>query len=204
MIVAVEGDTDLPFVRKLASDARIEISTEIDCSGKSRLDADLRGFNSAAQGSPWFVLRDLNSDARCAPEFLRANAMSHSEWMCYRVAVRELESWVLADSHGFSDFFAVEEDAIPAEPDLEIDPTLTIVQLCLASGSKQVRNAMVPMPGAAVSVGPLYEAKLIEFGERRWSVRRAAKNSESLRGARRALRDLAARWSRHIRGQAAD
>lgn len=198
LAVVVEGDTDLPVVRKLALDAGLEISVEIDCGGKARLDEDLPGYNDAAQGWPWFVLRDLDHDAPCAGDFVRALRFSPSRWMCFRIAVRELEAWLLADVEGLAGFLEVQEAWIPLEPDSEADPTAVLVNLARRSRRSSIRRAMVPAAQTSAVVGPLYEAKIIEFGERYWDLARACRRSESLRRARRAVRELSSNWRKYI------
>ncbi|MBI5498639.1 MAG: hypothetical protein HY907_00225 [Deltaproteobacteria bacterium] len=201
VLVAFEGDTDLPVVRKLARDAGLTVVREIDCGGKHRLDADLPGYNDAAQGSPWFVLRDLDHDAECAPEWLRRCGFSARTWMCLRLAVRELESWLLADAVAMASFLQVDSVRIPTDPDGLADPTRTLVDLARQSRRHAIRRQMVPGPGDHVAVGPLYEAKLIEFGELHWSLSRACGRSPSLRDARAALRRLGHRWRHHVEGR---
>ncbi len=201
IIVAVEGDTDLPVARKLVADSGLDIALEIDCNGKSRIDRDLIGFNNAAKGSPWLVIRDLNHDADCPPAFLEGQRFRATTWMCFRLAVREMEAWLLADAVAFAKFFDVPEDLLPDDPDGEDDPTATIIRLVRSSRSAQLRKAMLPPPGFHSVVGPLYEAKIIEFGGDRWSLARAAKRSRSLREARLALRRMARRWTRHVSGR---
>jgi hypothetical protein len=193
--VVVEGDTDLPFVRKLIDDAGLESWTEIDCGGKSQLDQDLPGYNNAAKGSPWFVLRDLDHDAPCAGGFIETLAFTFSKWMCFRLAVRELEAWLLADREGVATFFSIKLSEIPESPEREEDPTRTLVNLARRSRSKKIQRAMVPKPGTAVAIGPLYEAMIIEFGERHWSLERASQRSASLSRARERLREIARLWN---------
>ena len=100
LALVVEGDTDLPVARKLAQDANLHVFTEMDAGGKHNIDAEIGDYNGAAKGSPWFVLRDLDQDAPCAGRFLGGIGFRPSKWMCFRLAVRELESWLLADEEG--------------------------------------------------------------------------------------------------------
>ena len=198
--VVVEGDTDLPVVRKLTKDAGLTIAAEIDCGGKHQLDADLSGYNNAAKGSPWFVLRDLNSDAQCAGQFLAARNSTAARWMCFRIAVREMESWVLADAAAISDFLRIPRSAVPTDPDAEDDPTRTIVDLARRSRSRTIEKALVPRAGTSTAVGPLYEAKMIEFTRERWDLDRACQRSRSLARARERLREMAREWARYVVG----
>lgn len=200
LVVVVEGDTDIPVASALAKDAGFEIASLMDMQGKSQLDLQLSGFNSAAKGSPWFVLRDLDQDAECAAALLRELALEPSTWMVFRLAVREVEAWLLADAEGIAKFFHVSERDVPTAPDGQLDPTLSLVNLARKSTRLSIRKAMVPPPGATVQVGSLYEATLIDFATRHWSLSRACKRSDSLKRARIALRKMAARW-RHVTGQ---
>ena len=106
----------------------------------------------------------------------------------------------MADNLGFSRFFSVDEALIPERPDDEADPTLTITRIIRSSRSKAIRSAVLPAHGASVAVGPLYEAKIIEFGENVWKLQRAAGRSDSLKRARKAIRAMASRWSRYTQG----
>ena len=198
--VVVEGDTDFPVVRKLAKDAGLSIAAEIDCGGKHQLDADLPGYNNAAKGSPWFVLRDLNSDAQCPGQFLASQNFAPARWMCFRIAVREMESWLLADAVAFSDFLRIPRSAVPADPDGEDDPTRTIVDLARRSRSRTIAKALVPRVGTSTAVGPLYEAKMIEFGRERWDLDRACQRSLSLVRARKRLQEMSRKWGRYVVG----
>lgn len=196
--IVVEGDTDVPVVSKLAKDARLEVIGIIDLAGKSQLDLRLSRFNDAANGTPWFVLRDLDHDAECAPALLADRSFVPKSWMVYRIAVREVEAWLLADAESLADFLGVEPSLIPTDPDGEADPTTTLVNLARRSSRATVRKRMVPKPNSSAQVGPLYEAAIIEYGAEHWSLDRACRRSASLKRAREALRDLGRRWRAYV------
>jgi hypothetical protein len=200
LAIAYEGDTDLPFIEKLAAAAGLDVHAKIDCSGKGYLDENIGSYNCAAAGSPWFVLRDLDNDAPCAPRLDVLAQLAPEQWMCFRIAVRELEAWLLADHMGVAEYFGISPKAIPADPDSEADPTLTLVNLTRGSSRRAIRKAMVPKPGMGVSVGPGYEAAIIEFGRQRWDLGRARVRSPSLQRAYVALRSLGQRWAAHVQG----
>jgi len=79
-------------------------------------------------------------------------------------------------------------------------PVARQVGAAFGHGWTHVRGAMVPKAGE--SVGPLYQATIIEFGRDEWDLGRACGRSPSLRRAREALRELASRWQRHAAGEA--
>jgi hypothetical protein len=200
--VVCEGDTDLPVLRALVEDAGMVITDELDMAGKHPLDSMLSGFNDAAKGSPWLVIRDLDYDASCAPSYLAEIAFRPSLWMCFRLAVREIEAWLIADRRAFAEYLKVPLTRIPLDPDAERDPTRTIVDLAQRSTSASIRNRIVPKPGYRTQVGRQYETCLIDFAVNHWSLERACKNSESLRRARRAVRALGERWRKFAAGEA--
>jgi hypothetical protein len=83
--------------------------------------------------------------------------------------------------------------AIVVEGDTDLPYVRSLLRLARRAPAS-MRRKLLPSPGAAVSVGPLYEATLIEFGERAWDLARAARRSPSLQRARRALKRLARDW----------
>jgi hypothetical protein len=145
-------------------------------------------------------LRDLDRDADCAGEFLKQKGLAPSEWMSFRLAVREVESWLLADASGLSNYLHVPLGRFPSNPDAEADPTVTLVNLARHSVRSWIRKAFVPPSGGHAQVGPLYEASIIAFASSHWSLNRACRRSDSLRRARAAMRELADRWRRRTGG----
>ena len=198
-VFVVEGDTDLPYVRKVAADAGLELTVEVDAGGKAAIDRDLEKYQSAGRAMPWVVFRDLDADAPCAGEFVREAGVGGSRWFRLRLAVRELESWILADAPGLSTFLRVAPKWLPERPDEEADPTRSLLAVA-ARAPAAMRRRLIAAPGGATAVGPLYEATLIEFGERFWDVGRASQRSPSLRRARASLRELAREWEKFVGG----
>ena len=108
--------------------------------------------------------------------------------MCFRIAVREIEAWLLADRRALAEFLEVPLARVPAAPERVADPKRAMVGLAARSRSMDVRRDMVPRPGSGREVGEAYDARLIEFVQRRWRPEEAAKRSESLRRALACLR----------------
>ena len=113
--------------------------------------------------------------------------------MCFRVAVRELEAWILSDSERVADFLGVSPGRVPANPDLLTDPKATMVGLAQASRRNDIRQDMVPRPGSGQRVGPAYASRIIEFVQDTgggWRPDIAERNSDSLRRCVAAIRRL--------------
>lgn len=198
--VVIEGDTDEPVARKLVQDAGLEVLQVFDAGGKGSIDKWFVKYNQASLSCPWFVLRDLDRDASCAPGFLKKRKIEQGLFMAFRLAVRELEAWLLADREGIAQFLAVPSSLVPRAPDEEPDPTLSLISLARRSKRRAIERALVPRPGDSAQVGPGYEAAIIDFGSNHWDLERACVCSPSLRKARSALHALSKRWHAFIAG----
>jgi hypothetical protein len=114
--------------------------------------------------------------------------------MRLRVAVRELEAWLLADTERIAKFLGVAVAEIPADPDSVADPKRLMVQLARSSRRRAIREDMVPNIGSGHQVGPAYTSRMIEFiqsVESGWRPNVAAGNSDSLRRCISAISNLA-------------
>jgi hypothetical protein len=196
LLVVIEGSTDAPAIHKVARLAGWELAGEpISTRGKDRLDKDLRGYNDAAKGSPWFVLRDLDHDAPCPGALVERLLPARSPWMCLRLAVRTVEAWFMWDAETLAAFLHVSPSHIPANPEAEEDPKRTMIDLARRSTKPGIQKDMLPQRGASRRTGPGYEGRLIEYGEKHWRADVARGRSPSLDRAVKALERLRLKWS---------
>ncbi len=183
--IAYEDDVSEAVLKRLVdlSDGRLLIANRIHGRGFGRLKRMANGLNQAAKGMPCILLTDLDQ-CECAPILI-------SEWVTqpqnsnflFRVAVREVESWILADRAGFAQFLKISEKHIPSKPDLEEDAKRCLVNCARKSRQRALREDLAPVSGSTAKQGPNYNARLIEFISNDWNVAVAAKNSESLNRA---------------------
>jgi hypothetical protein len=113
--------------------------------------------------------------------------------MCFRVAVRAVEAWLLADRERIANCLSISQQLIPDQPDNLIYPKLDLVNLARRSKSRNVREDLVPREGSRRSVGPLYTARLVAFAADEtagWRPDQAAACSESLRRCIHRLQSL--------------
>lgn len=178
--VVVEGATDLPVVEKILSSLGCSVKAAYGLNGKHSVMRNLQGYNNAAQFEPWLALRDLDGDAPCAGELVRSTLPRPAEWMRYRVAVREVEAWLIADPQALSRFLRVRRALVPGSPESLEDPKRSLVNLARRSASASIRRDMVPEPGLSVEVGPGYSSRVREFVEQYWRPEIAALNATSL------------------------
>ena len=191
---AVEGTLDEVVLRKLAEDVGLSVGRVFGRNGKSHLKAIIDGYNRAARFSPWIVLVDLDNDFECAPSLRTEWLSAPAEHMCFRVAVREIESWLLADRGGIAAFLGVPRSRIPRTVDDLDDPKETLINLARGSRRRAIREDMVPRPGSGASVGPAYTSRMSEFvgkqGRGQWQPSSAVEVSPSLSRCIRALAEL--------------
>jgi len=191
---AVEGPTDVGVARALLRSAGLVPADQpYLMNGKAALDRRVPAYAKAAELAPWFVLRDLDRDAPCAGELVARLAPARPVKLCLRIAVRSVESWLLADRKHLAAFLDLSAALLPAEPDRELNPKQVLVGLAARSRRRDIRQDMAPRPGSLARVGPNYAARLNEFAEAAWDPRVAANASASLARCLAALKRLRSR-----------
>ena len=192
---AVEGPTDEPLAKRLITTVGMNPRATLVAGGKLRLDPKLPGYNAAAHHSAWLVLRDLDHDdvGGCVPELVQdLLGGPPSEGMCFRIAVREAEAWLLADARSFAQFFGVSTARVPHNVESLSDPKQSLVNLCRGSRKRDIRDGMVPRQGSRRVVGESYRLLVSEFVEDAWDPQQARLAAPSLDRALIALERLAA------------
>jgi hypothetical protein len=187
---AVEGLVDEAVVRKLIVLAGGRPGTIYGKNGKSFLRRKIIGYNNAARHFPWLVLMDLDRDADCAPPVCKEWVPDPAPNLCFRVAVREVEAWLMADAEALGGFLGVARNRIPLHPEEIDDPKIMMVNLARHSRHMPIRVDMVPRLGSGRQVGPAYVSRLIEFIQDRWRLEVAARQADSLNRAIDCLRKL--------------
>jgi hypothetical protein len=104
--------------------------------------------------------------------------------MCFRIAVRAVETWLLADRQRFAQFLRIPVSRIPPVLEAVDDPKLLLVNLARHSRKRAMREDMVPRQRSGRKVGPAYASRLMEFVENTttgWRPDVAAEESDSLK-----------------------
>jgi hypothetical protein len=110
--------------------------------------------------------------------------------MRLRVAVREVEAWLLADRVGIAGFLSVSRDRIPREADALRDPKASVISVASRSRSRTIREGIPPRSGSGRTIGALYVSELSRFVSDHWNVDDACQTSRSLDHCLSALRAL--------------
>jgi len=169
-------------LRKLVINSRQKyyIGFNYNAHGYGQIKRKINGFNNAAKGMPYLVLTDLNR-YECPPILIEdwlAGSKHHN--LLLRVAVREVESWLLGCRTAFAKFLGVNEDLIPTNVDEIPDAKNFVISLARKSSKKHLRSDIVPEEGSTAKVGPDYNGRLIYFVEDLWDPNIAKEFSPSL------------------------
>ena len=140
------------------------------------------GLNRAARSSPCFLLTDLDTRP-CAPELIRSWIPDpiHESFL-FRVAVREVEVWLMADRRGFASYFRIPEAKLPTNPEALDDPKRFFFSLIRRKPARRLRG-MCPDPNGTARQDPGYNPEMVDFVRYHWDPRAARKNSDSLHRA---------------------
>ena len=145
------------------------------------------GLNHGAKGMPYLVLTDLDN-AEC-PLSLISSWLSQPKHpnLIFRVAIKEVEAWVLAHREAFAEFLDVSVDLIPGDVDEIADPKQLLINLARKSRKRNLRDAIVPASNSTAKIGKDYNGQLIQFVQQSWQVEPAQASSRSLQRAMNAL-----------------
>ena len=187
---AVEGVVDEAVLRLLLDRAGAGLGRVYGKKGKGHLQSRVTGYNHAAQRFPWIVLVDLDRDFDCPPPLREAWLPAPAPRMCFRVAVRAVEAWLLADAEAIASFLGVSRARIPTVVEGLDDPKRVLVDLARESRRSEIREDLVPRLESGRTVGPAYTSRLVEFVDHRWRPDVAVRASDSLRRSREAIRRL--------------
>lgn len=192
---AVEGIVDEAVARKIVAHVGGQLGEVYGKNGKSTLRKTIRGYNNAAKHAPWLILVDLNSDADCAPALCQDWLAAPASMLCFRVAVPQVEAWLMADPESLASFLSVARSRFPDDPERLPNAKTELVNLVRRSRRQAIRQDMVPREGSGRSEGPSYASRLIEFVDRQWRPDIAARRADSLRRAIACLKRLIGKFS---------
>ena len=200
--IAVEDDLSDAVARRLLNHVRRGFQVRAryplpalphlhpELSGYGYLRVNVQAFNAAAAKTPHLLLTDLDV-AACAPELIQEwlGGAAHPNFII-RVAIREVEAWLLADAKNMADFLGLSPGDIPADVESVAQAKEEIVRLARLSPDAEIQNNLVPRPGSTATTGRLFNRSLIGYVQNLWDINDAAANADSLARALRALRSF--------------
>jgi hypothetical protein len=194
--LAVEGILDEEVLKRILQQARrgYAIGTPYGRRGSGYLRRKIHGFNVAARGTPFAVLTDLDTEP-CPVALIRSwLPQPRHPNLLFRVAVREVEAWLLAHRVGMARFLGIREHLVPADVDSLPNPKRTLIDLARQTRNREMKAAIVPRPGSTATEGPDYNGCLVVFVRKHWDVNSAARSSPSLARAVRRIGEFQPVW----------
>lgn len=188
--LAVEGLLDEQVLRQLLEQSGRPFAPGV-CygkKGKDHLKQNVARFNQAAAHVPFIILTDLDEED-CPPGLIgRWLPKGCHNNLVLRIAVREVESWLLADREHLAEFLRIPAILIPQQTDNCADPKSLLIDLAKRSPRRDIREDIVPVPGSTSKVGKNYVGQLTKFVTSKWHVDDASRShSPSLDKAMKAL-----------------
>lgn len=192
--LVVEGRLDEAVGRRLISECGLAVERVYGRAGWTYIRNALPSFNQAAPFAACLAMADfMDTGLPCPASVVSQWTPNRHANLIFRVVVRELESWLLADGRGIARFLRIPVARVPAAPEEEEDPKRTLVNLARVSRSRRVREALVPARGASAVVGPGYNTELERFIHGEWSPAAARAAAPSLDKCMLRLAELAER-----------
>lgn len=180
--LAVEDVLSEGVLRKLLSQSRNQfaVGQVFSRGGNGYLRSKVLAWNQAAAHLPILLLTDLDN-VNC-PSQLKSQWLPNSchSNLLFRVAVREVESWLLADASNMAQFLGCLERVIPQAPESIENPKQHLIDLARSAKSKATKERLVPRPHSTATQGPDYNSCLLEFVQNKWDPIKAAKRAQSL------------------------
>lgn len=193
IVLATEDELSEQVGINLAREAGLEIGQLLRRGGNGYLRSRVSNFCQMAKDQPVFMITDLDQTA--CPSALIADWFGKRRRptaFLFRVAVREVESWLLADHDALRALLGRKATRLPNAPDSLPDPKQALLRLA-EHAPREVREELVANRGSIASQGLGYNSRLCVWVQENWQADRAAKRSPSLQKARIRLQELANR-----------
>ncbi len=182
--LAVEDELSEWVVRRVLSSHgdRFAIGPVYGRAGFGYLKKQTLAFNNAAKGCPFLLLTDLDRYA-CPPELLGDwLSVEKHKFFLLRVAVREVESWLLGDAPGLGRFLRLRTHPAVPDPEALQDPKHEVLARALRSPSRLLRESLVwrDEDSGRLCQGPDYNGTLSRFVNGFWDLDAAQQRCPSL------------------------
>ncbi|MCO7573102.1 DUF4276 family protein [Pseudomonas chlororaphis] len=190
--LATEDELSEKVGIRLATEAGLEIGQCLRRNGFGYLKSRVENFCQMARQAPVFLITDLDRK-QCASTLIEEWLGNHKkpENFLFRVAIREIESWILADQEALRKLLG-KKGQIPHYPDELADPKSVILSLA-QNAPKNIKEELIIKKGAISSQGVGYNSILGKWVSETWCPTRAAERSPSLQRTRQRLLELSER-----------
>lgn len=198
--MAVEDALSEALLRRALADrpVRYEVGAVYGRGGYGYLKKKTGAFNNAAKACPFLLLTDMDQHA-CPPELVTtwlSGQPKHDSFL-FRVAVREVESWLLGDMARLTSFLHLKNTPTIPAPEALLDPKQELLKLAQRSRVRQIREALVWRDDRSGRLyqGPDYNGTLGYFVMAQWNISAARSACPSLERLFAALQRLEAAFA---------
>jgi hypothetical protein len=190
--LVVEDELSLHVMRKVMdfSGRGYTVLRPLVARGVDNIRTSIVKYRNASSTLAHVVLIDLDN-APCPPVLRHQWGLATlPDAMLFRIAVREVEAWILADRAGFARFAGILQSKVSQSPETLPDPKQTLINLVRKSRNRRLASELVPEQGTSMSKGPLYNERLGEFVREQWDVSVAVQAAPSLERTVSRLKDF--------------
>lgn len=151
--------------------------------GSGQIRKNLPKYADLASKQPVAVITDLD-DRKCPIALINDwfGSRKIPAGMAFRIAVREVEAWLMADRVGLSAFLGVPLSLIPDNVEMVSRPKERLIGIA-GRARRELRDEIVPARGSLARQGLGYNDVLSRFVRENWNPEAATSGSESLRRA---------------------
>ena len=156
--IVVEDRLSENILRKAVQHCGSNVGNCYKKNGCAYIDGKIRAFNNASKYSPFIVIRDLDK-YDCAPMLIKTLIANKNNNLILRIAVRESETWLLADKKNFSKYLGISENSIPDDVENIRNPKEYLIDIA-RKAKKSIREDIVPERGTIAKYGKNYNGCL--------------------------------------------
>lgn len=151
--------------------------------GFGYLQSNLAKFCQMAQREHVLLLTDLDRQP-CAHTLITnwTAGQALPKKLLFRIPVREIESWLLADRQSMAELMGISAARLPPQPDELPHPKRALLHAA-RNAKRSIRSELISSRGAIASQGLGYNRVLAQYVDTLWDIARAADRSPSLRRA---------------------
>jgi hypothetical protein len=193
--IATEDELSTAVAQKIVKAASTDFDIyDVLCrGGYGYLKSHIREFSNLAKNVPVFLMTDLDNH-ECPPGLINnwRRGTSLPENLIFRVCVREVESWLLADHNGIKSLLGPRIGKLNDDPDALDDPKRELLKLA-DKAPRRIKSELIAEEGSAASQGLGYNSLLSNFIKSTWDLEAACTRSSSLNRAYIALTQLRSR-----------
>jgi hypothetical protein len=192
--IATEDALSEAVAERLVVEANhgLSVAVRMGRKGNSYLKKKAADLAETARSIPVFLLTDLDC-VECPPVLITGwlGKRPLPESFLFRVVVREIEAWLLADRDAFAKFSGVPVNKVPQNPESLDDPKQMLINLIRKHGRSAIKSEILPEDDSTANVGIGYNQILSGFVRDSWSPVKASQHADSLARARKRLREMA-------------